>query len=349
MHAYENSSAKIGAGDEIITITSMSMPHLKAGALRDFERYVYPAFRQHIRQYNKSDHIFYFKNGAIIEFKSYEDEYNARGGRRTRLYINEANTFDWMVYFQLDSRTRVQSIIDYNPTINFWAHEKLIGAKGTQLYISDHRCNPFLTEEQHADIEGYKEKDLELWRVYARGLTGNIRGIIYPNWTCINDEDYPDEDGSFYGIDFGYENDPTALVQVLRIANNIYIKEIAYQKGAIPPRTIYQLLKANGYKDGQPVYCEHDEHQTRQLRTMGILSIPAKKGPNSVNPGIQKLKEYKIHYTHGSHNIKEELKKYIWLTDKHTGDPTNTPIDNWNHAMDAIRYAVYTHYYRKFE
>lgn len=347
-HAQENTSKQLGYGDEVITITSQSLPHLRSGALRDFERFVYPAFKPFIKQYNKTDHTFYFKNGAIIEFKSYEDEIKASGAKRTRLYINEANAFDYMVYFQLDSRTDIQTILDYNPTAKFWVHDHLIGEEGTELFISDHRHNPFLSEAKHREIESIK--DPELWKVYARGKTGNTTGIIYPNWTIINDEDYPEkEDGYFFGIDFGYENDPTAIYKMVRIANNIYVKEIAYQTGGIPPRHIVQLLKSSGYDGNRQVYCEHDPDQIRQLRQLNIMALPARKGPGSIRAGIQKVKEYNVFYTHSSTNLKEELKRYVWEMDKETSKPTNTPKAGWDHALDAIRYGIYSHFYRDRE
>lgn len=342
-HAKENTSKQLSLGDEVITITSESVPHLRSGALRDFEKYVYPHFDKEIKQYNKTDRVFSFKSGAIIEFKSFENEGAARGAKRTRLFINEANRFDWMTFFQLDSRTEVQSILDYNPTAKFWVHDNLIGSAGNELLISDHRHNPFLSEEKHNEIESIK--DPELWKVYARGKTGNIIGTIYPDWKIIDDVDFPNDDNVFWGLDFGYTNDPTALVKMVKIGNTIFIQECCYTT-ALTPTQILATLKANGYKNEQPVYSEHDPDMVRQLRQIGILSIPTKKGPGSINAGILKVKEYNICITHSSNNIKEEQKRYTWIIDPSTGQPTNTPVDVWNHLMDAIRYGIYTHFYR---
>ena len=195
----------------VTTITSMSMPHLKGGALRDFEMYVYPDFKSSIRKYHKTDHLFTFKSGHMLEFKVFENEFAARGQKRKRLFVNEANRFDYMTYWQLDSRSE-QTIFDYNPTIRFWAHEKVMGSDGTKIYYSDHRHNPFLTVARHKEIESiciFKYDDAgklmfgkngdplvekgnyELWKVYARGITGNVTGVIFPNWECIDDADFP--------------------------------------------------------------------------------------------------------------------------------------------------------------
>lgn len=331
-------------GDEVITVTAESLPHLKGGAIRDFDRFVFPHFSRFIKQYNKSDYIITFKSGAILEFKSFKDEMSARGAKRTRLFVNEGNHFDYMTFFQLDSRTEIQTIVDYNPTAKFWVHDHLVGEPNTELMISDHRHNPFLTPEKHAEIEGIK--DPELWKVYARGKTGNIIGTIFPNWTVIDDNDFPKEDGIFWGLDFGYTNDPTALVKMVKIGESIFIHECCYTAGLTPTQLVV-ILKANGYVDEHTVYCEHDPDIISQLRGLDINAIRARKGPGSVNAGILKIKEYKVFYTYSSSNLKEELKRYVWEIDKDTGKPMNSPVDSWNHLMDAARMGIYTRYHRE--
>lgn len=350
----------------VSTVTSMSFPHLKGGALRDFETYVYPTFKDAIVKYHKTDHLFLFKSGSIIEFKVFETEYDARGQKRTRLFVNEANKFPWMTFWQLDSRSE-QTVIDYNPTIRFWAHEKLENDGETKMYISDHRHNPFLTEAKHREIENLavfkrdeygniiysngkpivERGDYELWKVYARGLTGNISGVIFPNWQVVDEGDFPkDEEVDWiYSIDFGYTNDPTAIVKVAKVANTLFIKELAYETG-LSPVSIRQILLANGYKDSMPLYCEHDADMVRLLRNLGIQALLARKGQGSVNAGIELLNKFDVKYSHLSKNLHRERGMYIWETEKGTGRMTNIPVDRDNHLMDAIRYGVYTKYLR---
>ena len=323
----------------VATVTSMSFPHLKAGALRDFEKYCYDEFRGCIRSYHKTNHVFSLWNGSVIEFKTYEDEFSARGAKRQILFINEANTFDYMTYYQLDSRSEL-TILDYNPTIRFWCHDKVIGEPGTAFRISDHRHNPFLTKEKHEEIE--KQKDFELWKVYARGVTGNVKGLIYTGWQMV--ESFPDID-YFFSIDYGYTNDPTALVRIGRDGNNIFVDEIAYTTGNFPPRMIANTLKLNGFKDSSILYSEHDPDMVKQLMMLGIRAVNARKGDGSLKAGIEKVKEYNVYYTAKSRNIKRELGLYSWQVDQ-LGNPTNVPIDANNHALDAIRYGVYSHFYR---
>lgn len=327
------------------TITSQSMPHLKGGALLDFESYVYPYFRHAIKQYHRTDHIFTFKSGSSIEFKVYENEMAARGQKRKRLFVNEANSFPWMIFYQLDSRSD-QTIIDYNPSIRFWAHEKVNQAPGTKFYISDHRHNPFLSQSRHNEIEGQIDK--ELWKVYARGLTGNVEGVIFPNWEMIDNDDFEKITDGFqfiYSIDFGFTVDPTAIMKQVKIGDTIFVTELAYRTG-LKDWEILATLEADGFDlQNDVLYCEHSPDMVRALRNIGILNaFPARKGKGSVNAGIELLKKYKVKYSNVSQNLHRERSKYIWTMDNKTGQMINMPVDQNNHTFDAIRYGAYTVY-----
>jgi len=354
-------------GPGVTTVTSHSFPHLKGGALRDFEMFVYPEFKHAIQKYHKTDHIFTFKGGHIIEFKIFDTEFSARGPRRKRLFINEANKFDYMTYWQLDQRSE-QTVLDYNPTIRFWAHEKLENDGETKFYLSDHRHNPFLSEAKHREIENICvfERDeegkiifddrgnpkvirgnYELWKVYARGLTGNVTGVIFPNWEVIDESDFPNNKDNdwIFSIDFGYTNDPTAIVKICKIANTLYIKELAYQPG-LKPLEIKQILISNGYKEIMPLYCEHDADMVRLLRNIGIQALLARKGQGSINAGIELINTFDVKYPYSSKNLHRERGMYIWETRKDTGELTNMPVETNNHLMDACRYGIYTKYLR---
>lgn len=164
----------------IITVAGQDIPNLKKGALRDALA-IYnntPTLKKFVSGYNKTERIFEFYNGSIMEFNSYTDEQDAKSGKRDYLFVNEANGISWEVYWQLDIRTRRQIFIDYNPSCKFWVHDNLIGKPNAQLIISDHRHNPFLTKEEHEKIEGIADRDY--WKVYARGLTGKIEGLLFP-------------------------------------------------------------------------------------------------------------------------------------------------------------------------
>ena len=337
-----------------ITITGESIPNLKKGAYRDAEIIIESneCVKTYIKFWNKTDRKIIFKNGSFIEFITNENVQSAKSGKRDYLFVNEANGISYEIFWQLAIRTVKKIFIDYNPSAPFWAHEKLIGTQPEdndlhatiKLIISDHRHNVFLSKEQHDVIENIKDKDL--WRVYARGLTGNLEGLIYPNWKVIPDSDFPHNEMFIGGLDFGYTNDPTAGVKIARIGENIFLHQICYTPG-LAPIQIKQLFELNGFTESTPIYCDHDPDQISQLRRLGLYNaIPAKKGQGSINSGIIRMKEFNVYYTSSSINIHEERGKYMWMKDPKTGKSLNQPIDTFNHLMDASRYGVYTHYFK---
>ena len=339
--------------NSIITITGESIPNLKKGAYRDTET-IFARSKEifdYVLSWNKSDRIIYFKNGSLIEFISNLDEQSAKNGKRDYLFVNEANGIDYAIFFQLAIRTRKQIYIDYNPSAPFWTHDKLIGTNPesndlsatVKLIISDHRHNNFLSEDDHRKIEGIKDK--ELWKVYARGLTGNLEGIIFSDWKEIQDSEFPKDVDFFGGLDFGYTNDPTAGVKIAKVGNNIYLHELCYNTG-LSPIEIKHIFHTAGFTDDNTIYTEHDPDMVFQLRQLGLYCLPAQKGQGSIKAGISKLKEFNVFYTSSSKNLAEERKRYMWEKDKITGKPTNQPIDSWNHLLDATRYGVYTSTYR---
>lgn len=340
--------------DQVITVAGQDIPNLKKGAIRDFQHYIEPD--KEVRRlldgpFNKSDRIYTFKNNSIIEFNSYNDEQDAKSGKRDYLFCNEANGIPFMVFWQLQRRTRKKVIIDYNPTSSFWAHERLLSGQDSefagkvQLFITDHRHNPFLTQEEHDSIESISDPDL--FKVYARGMTGKIKGLIFGHFKKC---DKPPEiyDRIFYGIDYGYTNDPTALVKIWAVGRQRYMKELCYEPG-LAAETIKTILLANGFKDGELIYSEADPNMINQLRILNLPVYPAIKGPGSIAAGISKVREYECFYF-DSPNFEKEILFYKWVTaqDVLTGKEvmTNQPTDAWNHDCDATRMAIYTDSFR---
>lgn len=340
--------------DPVITVLAESIPNLKKGAWRKMQSIMAdPNFRKYLKNPDSTgDRVLHFKSGWIMEFISVVDEQNAKQGKRQYLFVNEANGIPWNIFWQMAKRTRVRTYIDYNPSAPFWAGENLIGttpdgndlSATVRLIISDHRHNPFLSEREHMRTEGIKNK--ELWKVYARGLTGNIQGLIYTTWKMISDEDFPwDADGKFGALDFGYTNDPTAGVYMVKIANTIYVHELCYHY-SMTATQIKELYKSKGFKSETPIYCEHDPDMIRQLRNKNLMTVPARKGQGSLNAGIMKVNEYEICYTASSSNIDFERKRYMWMTDPESGKLLNEPEPGNDHLMDAIRYGVYSRFFR---
>ena len=324
--------------NQVVTVVGQDVPNLKKGAYRDATTIrnnsdvltlLYPYV-------NEGERIFKCINGSIIEFSSFKDAQDAKSGKRDYLFINEANGIAYEVYWQLAIRTRKRIFIDYNPTARFWVHDLILGRAGVKLIISDHRKNTFLTEEEHERIENIE--DDELWKVYARGLTGMIEGLVLTNWDIC--ESLPPEDEwkmCAYGLDFGFTNDPSALEQVVLAHGDLWIDEKIYSTGLTNPE-IAQRAKGAGITSQQQIIADCAEPKSiKEIQGFGLWVTSSPKGADSIVSGLDILKRYRIHVTSRSKGIIDNLRAYKWGKDK-DGNNTNKPEDKNNHGIDAIRY-----------
>lgn len=321
----------------ITTVVGQDLPNLKVGALRDTKTIL--AGSDWLTGYfdlHESEHYLRCKNGSIIEFKSYKDEQDAKNGKRDYLFVNEANGIPYEIYWQLAIRTRKKIWVDYNPSERFWVHNEIKGRKGAKMIISDHRGNPFLSKEEHERIEGIEDK--ELWKVYARGLTGKLSGVIFPNFHIV---DRLPERASWkvqgYGLDFGFTNDPTALVHCVIAHGELWTDLEIYETGLTNPMIAENAKEAGLTKADQIIADSAEPKSIAELRNAGLWVIPTVKGGDSITVGIDILHRYKWNVTRRSIGMIEELQSYKWKKDR-DGKKTNTPVDKFNHAIDATRY-----------
>lgn len=321
----------------IATVVGQDLPNLKVGALRDAKTIL--AGSSWLTGYfniHESGHYLQCRNGSVIEFKSYKDEQDAKNGKRDNLFINEANGIPYEIYWQLAIRTRNKVWIDYNPSERFWVHNEIKGRRGTKTIISDHRGNPFLSKEEHERIEGIEDK--ELWKVYARGLTGKLSGVIFPNFHIV---DSLPERASWkiqgYGLDFGFTNDPTALVHCVIAHGELWTDLEIYETGLTNPMIAERAKEAGLTKADQIIADSAEPKSIAELRNAGLWVIPTVKGGDSITVGIDILHRYKWNVTRRSVGHIEELQSYKWKKDR-DGKKTNTPVDRFNHAIDATRY-----------
>ena len=323
---------------QVITVVGQDIPNLKVGAYRDAKTILdkSPVLQLWYPTVNEGERIIKCVNGSVIEFKSYADGQDAKSGKRDFLFINEANGITYEVYWQLAIRTRKRVFIDYNPTARFWVHDKVLGRDGVRLIISDHRKNYFLTEEEHARIEGIEDK--ELWKVYARGLTGMITGLVLTNYDIVDGLPSREEwKMSCRGLDFGFVNDETALEHVVLAHGDLWIDEEIYSTGLMNP-DIAERAKAQGVTSGDVIIADCAEPKSiRELQAAGLWVIPSPKGADSIVSGIDILKRYRLHITRRSRGLISNIQSYKWAADK-DGNLTNKPEDKNNHGIDAVRY-----------
>lgn len=320
------------------SIVAESIPHLKRGAMKDFKKIMIETGRWNNSRWNATDFKYTFANGSQIEFFSADNDSKLRGARRDYLYMNEANNMTFHAYTELASRTKLGVYLDWNPVNEFWFHTDLLNDSDVDFLKVNYLDNEACPESALNFILKAKEKSTtslywENWyKVYGLGEIGSLEGVIFNNWKTI--DIIPQEARLIgYGLDFGYTNDPTSIIEVYQYNGQRLINELCYQKGL----SNSQIAKFITTK--LPCYCDSAEPKSiAELRMLGVNSIAVTKGADSIVFGIQTIQQHEYLVTSKSLNLINELRKYAWDKDKRTGEKLNKPIDNFNHAIDAWRY-----------
>lgn len=323
-----------------ISVVSESIPHLRRGANKDFLKIMKDTGRYIPQNYNKTLLRYEFTNGSYIEFFSADDEARLRGARRNILYINECNNINFETYLQLQIRTDGDIYLDYNPTSKFWVHSEVLTQDTADIIILTYKDNEALSKDIIHQLEANRQKALtstywENWcRVYLDGEVGQVEGTIFNDYEIINF--IPDEARPLgYGLDWGYSYDPSAVVCLYKWNDDIIVDEIIYQKGLLNSE-LSSLLKQYDVKG--EIYADSAEPKSiQELKRFGHNIKPVEKGRDSVNYGIQIIQQKKMYITKRSTNLLDELNKYMWKKNR-DGGYDNTPIDAYNHAIDALRY-----------
>ena len=320
-----------------ISVVAESIPHLRRGALRDFLKVMKWTNRFVDERYNKSLLKYEFANGSFIEFFSADDSKKLRGGRRNILYVNECNQISFESFLEMSIRTKDEVFLDYNPTAEFWVQTELEGQEDAEKIILTYKDNEALDVGIVDQIEKNikKAETSNYWKnwvdVYVNGIMGKLEGIVFSNWKQI--DTIPKEARLIgLGMDFGYTNDPTSVIEIYKHNETRILNEIVYQTGLLNSDIAKKLPK------DVPVYA--DSAEPKSIRTLQLAGITIKgvtKGRDSINYGIDVMQRENYLVTSNSTNLIKELRSYCWDTDK-TGKRLNKPIDNYNHAIDAVRY-----------
>jgi phage terminase large subunit len=320
---------------KIITICRKTYPALRGTVMRDF----LTILKDH-EIYSEEDHSKtaseYKLNGNTIEFISLDMPQKIRGRKRDLLFANEANELNFEDWQQLLFRTNEKVIIDFNPSEEFhWIYDHVLPRKDVEFFQTTYKDNPFLGAEIKAEIERLKEIDENYWRVYGLGERGQAKSLVY-TFTTI--KEIPKEAKLVsYGLDFGYSSDPTSLVRTYILGDDMYVDELLYRTG-MTNQDIANEMKVLGLDRSNEVFADSAEPKSiEEIYRMGWNVKPTIKG--SINIGIDIIRRYKLHATESSFNLIKELRNYKYIEDKN-GQMTNKPVDNFNHALDALRYSV---------
>lgn len=320
----------------LISVVSESLPHLKRGCIRDFFR-ILEESEDNNPHYNKTEHIYNFGKGRI-EFFGADESDKVRGPRRDILFLNEANNIPWETARGLDIRTTRFTFADWNPTSSFWAHEHWIGQPENAFIHSTYRdAMEVLPVEVVANIESNKDKDPNWWNIYGLGRLCKIEGLVYPVFNQIRELPHGEV---FYGLDFGFSTDVTALVKNVIVGDSLYSQELIYERGLTNHDIAIRMAELGVQKHKDEIFADSAEPKSiEEISQYGFNIKPCSKGPGSVEYGHQKVRQYHQHWTEDSTNCIKEQRNFRYLADKN-GKLADKTTHIWSHGQDARRYAI---------
>ena len=322
----------------VITICRKTFPALRATSMRDFFEILNREDIYNPDLHNKSDATYQLW-GNMVEFISIDQPQKVRGRKRDVLFINEANEINLEDWRQLLLRTTGRVLIDYNPSDEFhWIYDEVIPREDAAFFQTTYQDNPFLPESVVMEIERFKEADENFWRVYGLGERGASQATVFTHWKEI--DQIPNEYKLLnLGLDFGYTADPTAIVRVYTDGHGFAVDELCYAT-RLTNSDISKVLRDNEVHRSDVIICDSAEPKSiDEIHAHGFNTHGARKGKDSVKNGIQFLHSRPLLVTARSVNVIKELRNYKWKEDKN-GKQLNEPVDSFNHAIDAMRYAI---------
>lgn len=359
-------------GKEIF-IASDELSKMRITVIKDFIK-IMIAFGIYERERFVDGTLYRFPNGSFIRFIGLDKPDIGKGLRSDVMFVNEANKVKFDTYRELTSRAK-NVYIDFNPNKTFWFHKEVLTRDDCDFIKLTFLDNEFLSTEEQNEILRYKKLGYDdegkiinqywanMWRVYGLGETGQVEGRIY-NWQPIAYSDYLKISKEEYiGNDWG-KVDPWAIVGVKYYDGNLYVDEKHYEsENEIErslPQTQLQAIRGGGQSgegdshDGlvswrfkqlgisynQKIICDNNRpNKIRSLRNSGWEYSVAVGGKSDLDDRIGILSGLNIYYTDRSKNVEYEQENYAYDKDKF-GTIIDKPIDQDNHTLDAISYAV---------
>lgn len=333
----------------VISIIRKTLPALKGSVLRDFVLILQQTGLYFEGTHNKAENTFIYGEHTV-EFLSVDEPQKIRGRKRNIAFLNEANELNIEDFRQINMRCTDFLILDFNPSDPVhWIYDEIIPREDCDTWITTYKDNKFLSKDLVFEIERMREKDPDYWRVYGEGQKAVYSARqIFNNWNFIPYNEFPEFDPAaeaVIGLDFGFSNDESAATLIFKKNDKLFIHELLYKKG-MTNSDLVEYFKKLGYEDVLFYADAAEPKSIEQIKRDGLLIKPAIKGQGSINAGISLLKEFDIYVSKESKNIIKEYNNYYWEELK-DGTIVNKPKDKFNHAMDSIRYGVYSQYGKK--
>jgi len=317
---------------KVVSVVSESMPHLRKGSMRDFLNIMQSHNYFNDNKWNKTESVYTFETGSILEFFGVESWEKVKGARRDVLFINEANHIDQNSFTQMEVRTKEVIWLDWNPENEFWWYTDILGKRDVDFITLTYKDNEVLDQRIIDTIES-RRWNKNWWLVYGLGQLGEVESRIFTGWEIV--DNIPHEARlERYGLDFGYTNDPTALVAIHYFNGGYVLDEVLYRL-RMANREITDIIKTLPY--ALVVADSAEPKSIDEIKSYGVSIVGSTKGQGSVLQGVQYVQDQRISVTKQSLNLIKEYRNYLWQTDKE-GKIINEPQEFMNHCMDAIRY-----------
>ena len=260
---------------------------------------------------------------------------------------DDFNKVDMSIRGELPPGYFKQITVTFNPwSEKHWLKKRFFDSEDEDILAltTTYECNEYLGEDDRKLFEKMKEKNPRRYRIEGKGEWGIAEGLVYENFEELEFdlEEIKKRPGiiSIFGMDFGYTHDPTAFICALvdEKEKEIFIFDEHYQKG-MSNSDIANMIKYKGYTKEIIIADSAEPKSIDDIKRQGIRRIKAaQKGKDSILNGIQNIQDYKIYVLPKCENTLVELNNYVW--DTKDGRGINKPMDDYNHLMDALRYAM---------
>ena len=320
--------------NKTLTIVRKTLPALKNSVLKDL-MVILEMFNQYDPTKWHKQEGYYQLGTNTINWISVDEPQKLRGSKRDYLYCNEANELRIEDWNQLIFRTTDKVICDLNPSeLSSWVYE-LENRDDCYYFTTTWRDNPFIDQNIIKELESLKDKDENLYRIYNLGQKGLATQMVFNRYNTI--EHIPEGLKLLgRGMDFGY-NSPTAFVEVYKDGDTLYFKELLFVRGMTMPDIIHRL-EGLGIDKTDTIWCDSASPQNiADMKRSRFNAKPVNK--KSILHGIDLIRRHHIFIEGNSKNILQEFGSYRFKEDK-DGNLLDTPEDDNNHAIDAIRYVL---------
>jgi phage terminase large subunit len=329
-------------------VTRKTLPALRQTAYKWIVNLLKDAQIYQHCQHNKSERVIEFGSNYML-FTSVDDPEKIKSTDWNYIWMEEANEFLLEDFIQLNLRKRSplegadinQIFLTHNPTDEFgYINQELVQKRGIIPIHSTYKDNPFLPHDYVRELEQLEAQNEDYWKIYGLGEYAQLTNMVFKPWLVLSE--YPAHfDETIYGVDFGYNN-PSAIIQVNVLDGEPYTRELLYESH-LTNADLIGRLKELDIKPYDYLYCDSEApEKIEEIQRAGFYAIPAVKGKNSVKDGIDYMKRLRIFTCPGNVNLNKERSAYCWKTDN-KGNITEEPIKHHDHALDALRYAIYSH------